>query len=86
MATESDHTGLVPKDDLEKNDPIILEDSESIREGDASAKGKVSRLLNLISGSAEARGIVPVPLEERTDKSGATLFSLWFTANCSLLP
>lgn len=37
-------------------------------------------------GSAEARGIVPVPEEERTEKSATSLFTLWFTANFSLLP
>lgn len=86
MDPDSNHTATSSKDELEKNVPIVLENTEPIREDSVATNGILSRLRYLVVGAAEARGIVPVPLEERTDKKGTNLFSLWFTANCSLLP
>ncbi|KAF3480523.1 arginine-tRNA-protein transferase [Arthroderma uncinatum] len=40
----------------------------------------------LASWGVELRGIVPVGLEERTDKNVMSLFFLWFTISCNLLP
>jgi hypothetical protein len=40
----------------------------------------------LASWQVELRGIYPVALEERTDTNVLSLFFLWFTASCNLLP
>lgn len=45
---------------------------------------KVSRWLTLCG--VELRGITPVTIEERTDKSVLKTFFLWFTMCCNLLP
>ncbi|RSM02829.1 hypothetical protein CEP52_007733 [Fusarium oligoseptatum] len=63
-------------------------DLQSVREGTASrlSNGTLAFLRKTLFGSAESRGIDPVPIEERVDKRGHSLFTLWFTANCTLLP
>jgi hypothetical protein len=67
---------------LEKATPSIHTDS--IEEGQTSRYAPWLRKLATLG--VELRGIVPVPLEERTDQKGTNLLSLWFTANLSLLP
>lgn len=79
---------IVTKDLTEVTDPDQkddLEKGDSVGEGTAAVRHGIW-LRKLITLGVEIRGIVPVPLEERTDKRGIDLFSLWFTSNCSLLP
>lgn len=69
--------------DLEKsayNSPV-----ESIKEEDAAVR-RFPWLRKLATYGVELRGIVPVPLEKRTDTRVVNIFSLWFTASCCLLP
>jgi hypothetical protein len=40
----------------------------------------------LTVGSVEARGIMPVPLEERTSTQYHSYFSIWFCMNSNILP
>lgn len=40
----------------------------------------------LASWGVELRGIVPVDLKDRTDRNVFSLFVLWFTISCNLLP
>ncbi|KAM5429702.1 hypothetical protein McanCB56680_004093 [Microsporum canis] len=40
----------------------------------------------LASWGVELRGIVPVELKDRTDRNVLSLFVLWFTISCNLLP
>ncbi|PGH23532.1 hypothetical protein AJ80_02486 [Polytolypa hystricis UAMH7299] len=40
----------------------------------------------LASWGVELRGITPVPLDERTDLRVVSVFFLWFTMSCNLLP
>jgi hypothetical protein len=67
---------------LEKGSPSI--NADSVKEGHASRY--TPWLRRLATHGVELSGIVPVPLEERTDKKATNLLSLWFTANLSLLP
>lgn len=86
MSLHHNEKRVEQQDDPEKGEVAIIEPENSIQEGSTKASSLLSRLQGLITGSVEARGIQPVPLEERTDKKGTNLISLWFTANCSLLP
>ncbi|KAH0431473.1 purine-cytosine permease FCY21 [Colletotrichum camelliae] len=53
---------------------------------DVISGGWFTKLREALLSSAETRGVAPVPLEERTDKKPLQLFTLWLTANCTLLP
>jgi hypothetical protein len=71
------------KDDVEK-------DAASLRAGSSSEETtlypRLAWLRKLGAFGVELRGITPVSIEDRTDKRGLNLLSLWFTANFSLLP
>lgn len=65
--------------DVEKNLPtadITVSDSES----------KNAWWSKISTWGVEVRGIVPVPIEERTDGKFVNIFSLWWTMSVSLLP
>lgn len=74
--------------DLEKAISSKIGDAQSVQEGITSrlSKNPLAHVRKTLLGSAEARGIAPVPVEERTDRSVFSLFTLWFTANCTTLP
>ncbi len=38
------------------------------------------------NAALERRGIVPVPLEERTNRKTYLIFTIWFTMSTNLLP
>ena len=40
----------------------------------------------LASWGVELRGVLPVALDERTDTNVLSLFFLWFSISCNLLP
>ncbi|EEP81585.1 conserved hypothetical protein [Uncinocarpus reesii 1704] len=40
----------------------------------------------LATWGVELRGIVPISVDERTDKRAGNVFLLWFTVSCNLLP
>ena len=50
--------------------------------------GFPSTMLEKLKANAavEARGIVPVPIEERTNRRTYSIFTLWFTVSTNLLP
>lgn len=50
------------------------------------AAGKWGFLDKLAASSVEARGVMPVPLEERTSTRYSSYFSIWFCMNVNLLP
>jgi hypothetical protein len=54
----------------------------------ASSKpaGKWNFFNRLLASSVEARGVMPVPLEERTSTNYSSYFSIWFCMNVNLLP
>ncbi|PFH47937.1 hypothetical protein AMATHDRAFT_76967 [Amanita thiersii Skay4041] len=39
----------------------------------------------LLSWGVESRGIIPVPIEERTDRTVSKIFFIWFSANFNIL-
>ncbi|KAH6984455.1 cytosine-purine permease [Ilyonectria sp. MPI-CAGE-AT-0026] len=86
MAKHEKESPEVP--DLEKSEFPRNHSSASVDEGDAThlPKSPLAWVRGKLTGSVEARGIDPVPVEERSDKNGLSLFAVWFTANCSLLP
>lgn len=72
--------------DLEDQKTDPLTPIETVQEGDDKERSLVSKLSSKVFARVEARGIAPVPVEERTDSRAYSLFALWFTANFSLLP
>lgn len=50
------------------------------------AAGKWGFLDKLAASSVEARGVMPVPIEERTSTRYSSYFSIWFCMNVNLLP
>lgn len=86
MAKHEKESPEVP--DLEKSEFPKNPSTASVDEGDAThlSKNPLAWVRGKLTASVETRGIDPVPVEERSDKNGLSLFAVWFTANCSLLP
>lgn len=58
-----------------------------VEAGSAKAVGPRGFFAKLLSaGPVEARGVMPVPLEERTSTRYSSYFSIWFCMNINLLP
>ena len=57
-------------------------------ESQTKRNGVSSTILEKIQANAavEARGIVPVPIDERTNRRTYSIFTLWFTVSTNLLP
>lgn len=53
---------------------------------DEALKPKSAIWRKILGWGVEENGIVPVPLEKRTDKRVLNLFTVWFTALLCLLP
>ncbi|KAI0400925.1 permease for cytosine/purines, uracil, thiamine, allantoin-domain-containing protein [Xylaria palmicola] len=69
-----------------------VQDPEKGANGDVVEKGPIPprRFTDLAfrylsAGSVELRGVLPVPLEERTSTQYSTFFSIWFCMNVNLL-
>ncbi|KAI0439432.1 NCS1 nucleoside transporter [Xylaria telfairii] len=72
--------------------PGDLQDPEKGTMSDATEDGpipssglKVAVLRYLSTGSVELRGVMPVPLEERTSTQYSNYFSIWFCMNVNVL-
>lgn len=81
MIAKPSHESLLKNEEL-----ISLARIKTVSEGDATQHRRRHRLRSKFLSHAEARGIAPVPEEERTDESGFSLFTLFFSANFGLLP
>jgi hypothetical protein len=53
---------------------------------DETLKSKSSLWRRILGWGVEANGIIPVPVEKRTDTRVFNLFTIWFTALLCLLP
>lgn len=53
---------------------------------DETLKGKSAIWRKILAWGVEENGIIPVPIEKRTDKKVYNLFTLWFAALLCLLP
>lgn len=75
-------------DNMEKKVDDKAFDAKSVEVGQSSTTTlfSLAGLRKALLCTAETRGIEPVAAEERTDKTGRSLITLWFTANCSILP
>jgi hypothetical protein len=72
--------------DVEKNAPssdsdVVIAQSESFSLG-----GKSSWWKKFVSWGIEEGGVVPIPVEQRTNDQFVNIFSLWFTISISTLP
>lgn len=69
--------------DVEKH---ASSDAVDAAESDAqSVQGKLSWKTKLIALGIEERGILPVPIEERTSDRFVDVFSIWFTMSITPL-
>jgi hypothetical protein len=70
--------------DIEKNFPSGS-DAESEHQ---RIEGEIENVwwLRLVSWGVEIRGVLPVPVRERTDARFVNIFSLWFTMSVTILP
>lgn len=53
---------------------------------DEALKPKSAIWRKILGWGVEENGIIPVPVEKRTDKRVFNLFTIWFTALLCLLP
>ncbi|KAJ2995229.1 hypothetical protein NUW58_g1335 [Xylaria curta] len=69
------------------HDPEKVDTGEILAEdGPFSSPGSTATILKYLSASSvELRGVLPVPLEERTSTRYSTYFSIWFCMNANLL-
>ena len=90
--TPKTDTQLAPDDDVEKSpayntSPVNDGKGKSRREKIVALGESCQSLWKwLASWGVELRGVLPVALDERTDTNVLSLFFLWFTVSCNLLP
>jgi hypothetical protein len=81
LSTDMDH------EDMEKNLPFSIEQENPSAELVSAPQCSFKAcFLRLALYQVELRGICPVALEDRTDTNVLSLFFLWFTNSCNLLP
>ena len=73
--------------DVEKNTPSSSSANLDVSRGELkSVGGKLTCWETIISLGVEERGILPVPVEERTDGRFVNVFYIWFTMSINCLP
>lgn len=60
-----------------EKDPEKLE----VRQDDVPSLDSITWSKRLLNWGVEARGILPVPPEERTDRQFSKIFFIWFSSN-----
>ncbi|KAI0487582.1 permease for cytosine/purines, uracil, thiamine, allantoin-domain-containing protein [Xylaria cf. heliscus] len=81
---QSDGSNYAVASDIQ--DPEKGTSSDIIEDGPIPSSGlKATIVRYLSSGSVELRGVLPVPLEERTSTRYSTYFSIWFCMNVNVL-
>lgn len=72
-----------PNEDVEKQDPEAATTGEVGRPSDSSSSDLFYQFL--AKGRVEGRGIVPVPVEERTSTRYFNVFTIWLSVNTNIL-
>ncbi|KAI3326922.1 NCS1 nucleoside transporter [Xylariaceae sp. AK1471] len=85
LSTHNGRSNDAVMDDL--RDPEKGANSNAAENEPRPSRGPTSIVLRYLSGSpVELRGVLPVPLEERTSTRYSNYFSIWFCMNVNLLP
>jgi hypothetical protein len=83
--TQWDESNAAKPADLEKMAEQTRDDEvEAGSTKSVGVKGFLGKILSV--SPVEARGVMPVPLEERTSTRYSSYFSIWFCMNVNLLP
>ncbi len=82
IQTTSEKVGDESVVDIEKN---ALSSDSDIAEVTESESKQLSWWKKLVSMGVEERGVMPVPVEERTSDRFVNIFSIWFTMSVSPL-
>ncbi|KAI0551443.1 permease for cytosine/purines, uracil, thiamine, allantoin-domain-containing protein [Xylaria curta] len=94
MISNSTMAVLVSTQNGESNDAVVgdIQDPEKgdigndIEDSPVASRALKGTVLGYLSaGSVELRGVLPVPLEERTSTRYSTYFSIWFCMNVNVL-